>query len=350
MKQVTVTRREFLRQIVAAGAMCCSDLVFANLVQAGDGQEKGMLDVHHHILPAVYTSSLAKIGITSTNGAPFPSWSAQGSIDAMDRSGIQRAMTSISAPGIYFGDVEFSKRLARQCNEYSANVIAKYPGRFGGFAVLPLPDIESSLLEIAYALDTLVLDGVVLLSNYGGRYLGSPHFDEVFNELDRRKAVVFIHPTEPAGKQFPKSHIPPSFFEFVFDTTRTIASLIQHTTLERFPEIRFIVAHGGGTAPYLIKKMELTAQISGRQSEQALAQMKKLHYDTALTTSRYSLALLKEMAGIQNIVFGSDSGFAPEFVVASSLYELDHSEVFDKNDLEKIYSSNAQKLFKRVGS
>lgn len=341
-------RRGFLRQAMFTGAMCCFGVTFADMLLGNDKQNKKIIDVHHHILPHIYVSSLAKIGITSTNGNPFPQWSARQSIEAMDRNGIRTAITSISAPGIYFGDKQFAIQLARQCNEYSANLIANYPGRFGAFGVLPLPDVDASLLELSYSLDTLKLDGVILLSNIAGDYLGSPRFDDVFAELNRRKAVVFIHPTYPAEKRYPDLQIPPSFFEFVFDTTRTIASLIQHNTLERFPDIRFIVAHGGGTAPYLAKKMALTAQISGQRSDHAIAQLKKMIYDTSLSTSRYSLALMKDLAGDDNIVFGSDFGFVPEFVLTSSIYELNNCEVYDRISLEKIYQINAVKLFSRL--
>lgn len=345
-----INRRDFLRHAMIMGAMYGSGLVFSDVLLGNDLQQKRIIDVHHHILPEVYISSLKKIGITSTNGGPFPQWSARRSIEAMDRNGIRTAITSISAPGIYFGDMKFTKQLARQCNEYSANLIASYPGRFGAFGVLPLPDVDASLFEVSYALDTLKLDGVVLLSNIEGNYLGSPRFDDVFVELNRRKTVVFIHPTEPAGKRYPEMHIPPSFFEFVFDTTRTVASLIQHNTLNKFQNIRFIVAHGGGTVPYLAKKMALTAQISGQPSEHGISQLQQVYYDTALTTSRYPLASLKELAGEGKIVFGSDFGFAPEFVLASSIYELNSCELFQASELDKIYESNALKLIPRLAS
>ncbi len=345
-----VTRREFLTQTLISGVVGYSGIVPAGLAYGGEMKKSNIIDVHHHILPEMYTSSLAKIGISTTNGAPFPKWSARRSIDIMDRNGIQTAITSISAPGVFFGDMQFAVRLARQCNEFSAGLIADYPGRFGGFGILPLPDTDASLAEISYALDTLKLDGIALLSNTSGVYLGDPQFDDIYSELNRRKAVVFIHPTEPEGKNFPKMNIPPSFLEFVFDTTRAVASLIQHNTIRRYPDIRFIVAHGGGTAPYLEKKMALIAQISGWQSEQAVSQLQRIYYDTALSTSTYTLALLSELTGEDKIVFGSDTSFAPEFVIANSIYEVEHSEVFGKSGLEKIFRRNCTQLFNNFRS
>ena len=212
---------------------------------------------------------------------------------------------------------------------------------------MPLPDTQAALAELEYALDVLKLDGIILLSNIGGKYLGDPQFDEVYAELDRRKAIVYIHPTEPAGGRFPKMNIPPSFFEFPFDTTRAVATLIGRDIPVRFPGIRFITAHAGGAAPYLAWKMSLTARIYGGDGNRAVSHLQRFYYDTALSTSRYPLSLLSDLAGIGHILFGSDFPFAPEFVTSSCLHELRHQSGLNAGMLENIFVSNAKGLFPR---
>jgi 6-methylsalicylate decarboxylase len=225
--KMPVNRRTFLKLASIYGMSFSSTAVFAsNFSKTQIQHQPNRIDVHHHILPPVYTSALAKIGITSAGGVPFPNWNAQQSIDVMDRNGIATAITSISSPGVFFGDSDFSKNLAKRCNEFSANLIRNNQKRFGGFAVLPLPDVEAAIRELEYALDVLKLDGVVLLSNIDGHYLGTSKFDELYSELNRRKAVVYIHPTVPSKGNFPKMSMPPSIIEFVFDTTRAISNLI----------------------------------------------------------------------------------------------------------------------------
>lgn len=345
--KMMLDRRKFMQLSLMAGMCLPSGLAFAGRNPSKTAPGPGTIDVHHHIIPPVYTTSLAKIGITTTNGALFPQWSVQKSIDAMDRNGIKAAVTSISSPGVFFGDKAFTIDLARRCNEFSADLVEGQPRRFGGFAVLPLPDIDAALAELAHALDVLKLDGVVLLSNVGGTYLGSPEFGDLYAELNRRKAIVYVHPTEPFEKKFPEMRVPPSFFEFMFDTTRAVATLIQNNIPERFPDIRFILAHAGGASPYLTWKMSLTARYSGNDGGQAISHLQRFYYDTALSTSRYPLGLLKELAGAGQIVFGSDFPFAPEFVMASCLYELHHDVGFDAGALRRIRATNALDLFPR---
>ncbi|MFX0043933.1 MAG: amidohydrolase family protein, partial [Candidatus Hodarchaeota archaeon] len=192
------------------------------------------IDIHHHIIPPEYLASLAKIGITTVTNLPFPKWDPEHSLEVMDRQGIAIAITSISSPGIYFGDPEFSRNLARISNEYSANLIDKYPERFGSFAILPLPDIDASLFELEYALDKLELDGVGMLTNYNGIYVGDREFNALFSELDRRNTVVFIHPDAPPSKKLPNLTLPSSVLEFVFDTTRAIANLMHHGIFKKY--------------------------------------------------------------------------------------------------------------------
>lgn len=185
------------------------------------------IDVHHHILPPPFVEALNKLDIP---------W-------------IGAAVASV-APGVYWGDVTFAAALARDCNEYLARLTHDDPTQFGGFATMPLPDVDASLRELEYASDVLGLDGVVLFTSQGSRYLGDPLYEPFFAELDRRAAVVFIHPhTIPPGANVPELDIPYGVIEFVFDTTRCVTNLLYRRTLERYPSIRYIVSHAGGTVP-----------------------------------------------------------------------------------------------------
>ena len=338
-----VNRRSFLKMASIYGILFSSNAVLASILSNWKTRpQPDRIDVHHHILPSVYTSALAKIGITSAGGVPLPNWNAQKSLDVMDRYGIATAITSISAPGIYFGDFEFSKDLAKRCNEFSADLISDNKMRFGGFAVLPLPDVKAAVNELEYALDVLKLDGVVLLSNVDGHYLGTSKFDDLYSELNRRKAIVYIHPTVPANGKFPKMKIPTSVEEFVFDTTRAISSLILNKTLNRFPKIRFIVSHAGGTAPYIAWRMSL---LDYQIHTDTINDLKRLYYDTALSASPYALRSLQELVNPSHILFGSDYPFAPEIITRMTISGLNTFNGFDEKQLRGINRENAIDLF-----
>lgn len=342
---IPINRRTFLKFASILGLSLSSGNAFSsNMSKKELPQQPGRIDVHHHILPPVYTSALAKIGIKSAGGTPFPYWNAQQSLDVMDRNGIATAITSISSPGIYFGDIEFSKDLAKRCNEFSATLISDNKMRFGGFAVLPLPDVKAAGKELEYALDVLKLDGVVLLSNVDGHYLGSSKFDDLYFELDKRNAIVFIHPTVPANGKLPKMDMPPSIIEFVFDTTRAISNLVLNKTLKRFPNIRFIVSHAGGTAPFIAWRMSL---MDYRIYTDTIGDLKRLYYDTALSASPYALSSLQELASSSHILFGSDYPFAPESITGMTISGLNTFNGFNEKKLRGIDKVNAQALFPR---
>ena len=189
------------------------------------------IDIHNHIVPKEYVALLAGKGITTSGGIHFPEWSPERTIARMDEQNIAVAMTSISAPGVYVGDIGFARDLARRCNEISARLVSDHPQRFGALAVLPLPDVRGALKELEFAIDTLNLDGVALLTSVGDKYLGDPAFDPLFEELNRRKLVVYTHPNIPPGSDVPKLGWPAPLIEFVFDTTRAVTNLVLNGTL-----------------------------------------------------------------------------------------------------------------------
>jgi predicted TIM-barrel fold metal-dependent hydrolase len=309
--------------------------------------EPSRIDVHHHILPPDYVSALASVGITSSGGRPIPEWDLQNTLALMDRHAIATAITSISEPGIYFGDKTFRRDLARRCNEFSAQLRHEYPQRFGAFAILPLPDIDSALSELEYALDTLKLDGVVLLSSVDGRYPGDPLFDELFTELNRRKAVVFLHPTVPIINRELKLDLPPFLIEFVFDTTRAVTNLIYSGTLECCPEIRFIVAHAGGTVPFLAYRISMGQIMLPGAPRGALTYLKQLYYDTALSVNSNALRSLQELVDASHILFGSDYPFAPEQALFLFVQGIQNFDGFDEQARKAIERESALALFPR---
>jgi predicted TIM-barrel fold metal-dependent hydrolase len=265
----------------------------------------------------------------------------------MDRHAISTAITSIAEPGIYFGDRLFARDLARRCNEFSAQLIHEYPQRFGAFAILPLPYVDEALYELEYALDTLKLDGVVLLSSVDGRYPGDPMFDEVFTELNRRKAIVFLHPTVPTINSGLKLDLPQFLIEFVFDTTRAATNLVYSGTLERCPDIRFILAHAGGTIPYLAYRISMGQIMIPGAPQGVMTYLKRFYYDTALSFYANALRSLQELVDTSHILFGSDYPFAPEIATHFTVQGIQNYDGFDEQMRKSVEWESARVLFPR---
>jgi len=316
----------------------------------------GRIDVHHHIIPKEYVDTLAKKGVGEALGMTFPHWEAEETVAFMDANNISTAMVSISAPGVFFNKipdaVPFARDLAKLVNESAAQLIQSYPNRFGSFATLPLPSVENSLREIEHALDDLKLDGVVLLSNYDGYYLGDPRFDEVLFELNRRNAVVFIHPDIPPAFEQIKIKLPAYALEVCFDTTRTAYSLILNGMTEKYPNIRFILSHAGGVVPYLAARVRLInhtmPQFAEKMPKGLEHYLRKFYYDTALSAYPATFACLKELVGTEQIIFGSDYIFAPKQIAPLTSKGIMDYDGFNNNDIAAIESGNAIKLFPRL--
>ncbi len=246
----------------------------------------------------------------------------------MDRNGIAAALLSVSAPGTHFGDDAAARDLSRRCNEASAELAALHPDRFGFFASLPLPDVEGAAAEAAFALDELGADGVVLLSSHSdGSYLGDPRFDDVLAELDRRSAVAFVHPVAPAFSGRIDHRIPSFALEFTFDTTRAACNLVFTGAVERYPHLRFVLSHAGGTVPFLAGRFDLLwfadDELASRAPKGGTAYLRTMYYDTALSANPHALSSLTELVGADRILFGSDYPFAPEPATRLSVDGLD---------------------------
>jgi 6-methylsalicylate decarboxylase len=311
----------------------------------------GRIDVHHHVLPPVYMDAIRTAGYDRTGGIRFPEWRPEDSLGVMDRHGIGAAVVSVSTPGVAFmADTGGARRLARACNEWCAELIASRAGRFGAFACVPLPDVDGALAEAAYALDSLGLDGVVLLASAGGRYLGDAAFEPLFEELDRRRTVVFLHPTTPPGAPLPGLDIAVSIVEFVTDTTRAVVNLILSGTLERHSGVHIICAHAGGFAPYITDRLEAAWAGDPASRERApagpLAYLRRLYYDTAASANSYTLPAVRALAGPEQLLFGTDFPFAPGPVTAQTVGRL--AGLLPGDGLRRVEGENARRLFERL--
>lgn len=283
------------------------------------------IDVHHHILPPDYVAAVgdARIGPLILAGRT-PQWSPAQSVEAMDRNGIATAVTSISAPGLWFGDPRETRDLARHCNDYAAGIKRDHRGRFGMFACLPLPDVDASLKEIEYSLDVLRAEGIGLLTSYGSQYPGDRAFAPVFDELDRRKAVVYFHPTAAPCSQC-LGEIPAATLEFPFDTTRAITSLLYSGTFARCRNIRYIFSHAGGVVPFLaqrIARLAVKPEYKAMVPDGVIPELKRLYYDTALSANPFAFSALLQLVAPTQILFGSDYPFAPETTLVASVRGL----------------------------
>lgn len=275
------------------------------------------IDTHHHIVPPQFFAEererVLAAGMGRNDGVL--AWTPGRAVEAMDSAGIATAVTSMSTPGVWFGDVAQSRRLARACNEFAAGMARDYKGRFGVFATLGLPDIEGSLREIEYVFDVLKADGIGLLTNYDDVWPGDPKFAPVFDELNRRKALVYFHPTAAKCCANLLPVVTPAVIEFAFDTTRAIVSLLFSGTLARCPDIRFLFSHGGGTLPMLAGRIAATARNRKDLAEVApngvMHEFKKLYYDTVSVFDPTGFNALKQLAGTSRMVSGSDYPYWP---------------------------------------
>jgi predicted TIM-barrel fold metal-dependent hydrolase len=311
-----------------------------------------LIDVHHHVVPDFYRRCLQDAGLASPiPGVEYPRWHPDASLEMLDALNASAAVVSVTEPGVYFADAQRALRLARRLNEYLAGLLADHPDRFGAFAVLPLPDIDAALAEIEYALDTLGLDGVGLLTNYRGAYVGDAALDPVLAELNRRKVPVFLHPARPANA--PQTFgLPLSLYEFPFDTSRTLANLLYSGALDRHSDLRLIAAHGGGALPFLAGRLADGAVISpalaDRAPRDAIGAMRRLYLDTALVASPYALPSLHALAKPTNVLFGSDFPFLPARHAQESWERLSDYHAADLATLHGIAEGNAIPLFPRL--
>ena len=310
------------------------------------------IDFHFHLIPKFYRDAVYQAG-TGPQIGRYPEWSPERALDLMDAHSIEVALTSLAQPGVQFGDPDRAPALARRCNDYAAELIARWPARFGAFATVPMWEIRDAIDEAGYALDGLKLQGVCLFASYGERFLGDAYFDPLLAELDRRQAVVFVHPAlHPSSRELALPW-PGFMMEYLFDTTRAAVNLAFGGATERFPRIRFVLAHAGGLVPYFAWRLSVSPMIDPRlpqvPPEQILARLGHFWYDTALSPMPQTMACLAGVARPGQIVFGTDWPFANAKVVAEAFKLHDTAASVAGLQRDAIDRGNALSLFPQFG-
>jgi 6-methylsalicylate decarboxylase len=333
------------RRLLTGGAAALT--AAAGFPVNGFAQTTRRIDVHHHFAAPGWLQAAKSIG---ADNPPIANWSAQKSIDDMDKGGVATAVLSGNVPHVRPLRREAAIRIARESNEYAKKLAADHPGRFGLFAMLPLPYIDESLAEIAYALDTLKADGIGVLTNYGDKWLGYSTFDPLWDELNRRRATVYTHPADASCCVNLVQAVPPTAVEWGADTTRTIANLIFTGTSQKYRDINWIFSHGGGGlvafAERLLVQMVTTPPYLGKFSRETVqAELNRFHYDTAQVTLNGTLAALAKLVPVSQILYGTDF---PYRTAAEHSRGVDAT--FGDEDRQRVNRENALGILPRLRS
>ncbi|MDF2822626.1 MAG: amidohydrolase family protein [Mycobacterium sp.] len=314
-----------------------------------DDHPVGLVDVHAHFTTPGYITAAKAAGHRQADGMPesyWPQWSRNRHLELMEEAGIARTLLSMSSPGVYFGDDAAARSLAREVNVFAAEAVRERPDAFGFFATLPSPAVAATLEEVSFAIDELGAEGVVLFSNSGGHYLGSARIDPVLAELNRRRTIVFVHPTSCVGHEDLACGRPRPMIEFLFDTARSVVDLILSGAAARYPDIRFIIPHGAGVLPLLADRVQLFRMLeSGAPAEPTVSEvLAGFWYELAGTTSSRQVQALRSIAGEGRVLYGSDYPWTPSHVVTAALQELD--QVFEASEpaWRNLTTSNARTL------
>jgi predicted TIM-barrel fold metal-dependent hydrolase len=305
----------------------------------------GLIDLHHHVVPPFYLSEYGDRIASSRGGLISPAWlewTPETALLEMDSNGIELAVISLSTPGIWFGDPQRARDAARRCNEYSADLARRYPGRFGRFATIPLPDVEGSLREIEYACDVLGAEGLGVLTSYDNQWLGHETYAEVFDEINRRGAVVFAHPTTPTCCRNLLPNVAPLVAEVPQDTARAIINLLITGTLHRNPNIQFVFAHAGGTLPMVAGRIAHygPADLATNAPHGVEHALRRLNYDIAGTAFAPAIAALRNLVPVSQILLGSDYPYVPIGDTVDGMRSLG----FSPEELDAIGRDNALRL------
>jgi len=342
-----LNRRNFLLGATGAAAMAATGLgPRTAAAQTTDTTKPYRIDVHHHLSPPSY---IAASNAGNFGDALMKGWTVEKSLADMDKAGVAVAMLSVTTPGLNFTSGEPARKLARECNDYAAELRTDHPGRFGSFAMLPLTDVDGSLREIEYALDTLKADGIGLMTSYGDKWLGDPLFLPVMAELNRRKALVYTHPTAANCCVNLARTQQPVMIEFGTDTTRTIADIVFSGNAQKFRDIRWIFSHAGGTMPFLIERFVrnplLEPSAKPMVPDGTLAELRRFYYDTAQTSNKAAMSALSAIIPVSQIVFGTDFPYRTSIDHVKGLRD---AGVFTDAQLMDIERGNALKLLPRL--
>jgi 6-methylsalicylate decarboxylase len=344
-----LSRRKFMASAAGAATLAATGFGRAGQAFAQSADTKPYrIDVHHHLSPPSYIQ--ASVSNNFGDGL-LRGWTVEKSLADMDQAGIAVSMLSVTQPGVNFTSGEAARKLVRECNEYNAKLISDHPGRFGGWAMLPLTDTEGSLKEITYALDTLKLDGIGLMTNYRDKWLGHPSFLPVMEELNRRKCVVYTHPSTADCCVNLLPNEPPTLVEWGTDTTRTIGDIVFSGNAQKFRDIKWIFSHAGGTMPFLIERFIRQPMIEAKYKpmvpDGTLAELTRFYYDTAQTSNKASMSALTAIIPTSQIVFGTDF---PYRTGIDHVKGLRSSGIFTDAQIMDIERGNALKLLPRLNA
>lgn len=334
------------RGLLKAGAAVAANALAPRLIAEAVAQTaKIRIDVHHHVSAPTWLDALKSM---KKGNAPIMNWSPQKSIDDMDKGGVATAITSPAPPHLQGLDAPAAARVAREANEYAKKLEARYPGRFGTWAMLPLPHVEESLKEIEYAFDTLKVDGVGCMTSFGDKWLGYAEFEPVWAELNRRKATVYTHPTSPDCCVNLVRDVDDSLIEFGADTARAIFTVVFGGVAQKYSDINWIWSHGGGVLTALAERfvaraVKLKPNVGKMTPEQVNGQLRRFYYDTAMVMNDATIAALVKMMPVSQIVYGTD------FPYRSSIDYSDGLPAYFKgDDLKAVERDNALRLIPRL--
>ena len=311
------------------------------------------IDTHHHMLPDFFFEATNEKE-SPVGGLKPQRWTPEGSLAFMDEAGIDVAILSISTPGIQLPDKHAARELARKCNELAASLISKHPKRFGAFASVPMSNINDAIDEMKHALDVLKLDGVVLFTNSNGIYLGDPSMRPLFDELQRRRTVVYVHPNASPDPIAHSLGLTDNLIDFPGDTTRAIAQLHYGGTFSATPDVKYIFSHAGGTAPYLAGRFAIVDEMNimgdSLKKGTAAETFRKLYWDTALAWSDPVLHTLRQIAGVDKVLFGTDFPYLRKDIAVRSKINVADSTQLSREEKRQVLGGNALELFPRFKS
>jgi 6-methylsalicylate decarboxylase len=288
----------------------------------GEARDRRYIDLHHHVVPPVYAAFLRDKGWT----LPLPPWSPESALASMDRFGIERAVLSLTTPGLYGASEAEGRTMARAINEACAEATRRYPDRFCFFATLPLPDVHSAVVEATYALDDLGADGVVAMANSRGTYLGHEQFALLYEVLNARRSILFVHPTFLATRPVPETTGDPCRdADLLYDTTWAAVDYVKAGYLEQYPYIRVLLSHAGGFLPVLAERIAPKCGDGDRAAGMRL--LRRFYFDLALSSGAVTLPSLLAFAEPDHVVFGTDLPFATDEVVSHFVRELESFEL-----------------------
>jgi len=306
------------------------------------------IDVHFHLIPQFYAEAVYAAGSGPAIGR-YPDWSPELALEVMDRFGIELALTSLAQPGVQFCAPDQAKTLARRCNDYAAELKARWPQRFGAFGTVSMWNVQDAVDEVAYAIDTLKFSGVSLFGSYDGKFLGDARFDAVMEALNERDGVVFVHPNAHPTNKLIELPWPAFMMEYLFDTTRAVVNLVFGGALERYPRIKWILPHAGGLVPYFSWRLSVSPMIDKRLKqappEHVLGLLRRFWYDNALSPGAQTWGCLQNVAAPEQIVFGTDWPFANVTVTAEAMKTYQALDTITPAQRDAIDRGNALRLF-----